>query len=62
MDAAMLERIELHRETVYPRRFTAVYRERGFYVIHNLLNGARRFYVDPRDVEARLDRIDSARS
>ena len=62
MKGAALKRIELRRETIYPRRFTAVYHERGFYVIHNLLNGARRFYVDFRDVEARLDRADSARS
>lgn len=64
MDAATLEKMDVRRETIYPRRFTAVYRERGYYVIHNLLNGARRFYADARDVAARLDcpDFDRARS
>lgn len=41
---------------LYPARLLAVTRERGFYVILNLLTGARRFYADPRDVEAAVAR------
>ena len=62
MDAAALERLEDWRRSVYPRRFVAVYRDRGFYVIHNLLNDAKRFYADARDVAACLNRADSVRS
>ena len=60
MDVRTLETLERTRGSLYPSRYVAVYCERGYYVIHNLLNGARRFYADPRDVAARLKRSQSA--
>ncbi|OHB74233.1 MAG: hypothetical protein A2Z34_00515 [Planctomycetes bacterium RBG_16_59_8] len=34
----------------YPRRFLNLYQERGYFVLHDLLTGRRRFYARPIDV------------
>ena len=60
MDVRTLETLERTRGSLYPSRYVAVYRERGYYVIHNLLNDAKRFYADPRDVAARLEQTSTA--
>lgn len=55
MDVRTLEALDFRR-ALYPRRFLAVYRRAGRFVIHNLLNGAKRSYADPRDVLRRVGR------
>lgn len=58
MSAREIESLIHTRRTLYPHRYMAVYHERNFFVIHNLLTHVKRYYVDARDV-ARLVKFDA---
>ena len=55
MGTREVEELPENSRALYPYRHIAVYRDRGFYVIHNLLTEAKRYYADARDVAQVLD-------
>ena len=43
------------RQSASRRRFYTVYRERGFFVLMNLLTRSKKYYAHERDVRALLE-------
>ncbi len=58
MEPREIEALVNTPRTLYPHRYLAVYRERDFFVIHNLLTQVKRYYTHANDV-AQLVKLDA---